>query len=161
MGSSNGYRRKTRKLFSKDFRKHGAPHIGRTIQQFKMGDYVDCVVDPSVVKGMPHKSLHGRTGVVFNCNPRSYGVIFFRKMRGMYIEKQVHLRVEHLRMSRCREEDLKRRAEYAERVAEAKEKGVKTSFLKRQPEGPREAITILKKGNTPVEISAKPFVSFY
>ncbi|KAI5154325.1 large subunit ribosomal protein L21e [Enteropsectra breve] len=158
---SHGYRRGTRKMFAKKFKEHGMTHTSRIMQQFKVGDMVDCVVDPSVVKGMPHKTLHGKTGVVFNCNPRSYGVIFNRKVSGKYIERQVHIRVEHLRKSRSTEDSYRRYAEYRKLLADARAQGVKISAPKRMPEGPMPAFSIKKEGNAAIELSVKPAVSIY
>lgn len=158
---SFGYRRGTRKMFSKSFKEHGQPHIGRVLQQFRVGDYVDCKVDSSVVKGMPHKYYHGKTGVVYNCNPHSYGVTFHRKVGGKYIERNLHIRVEHLTKSRCNEDTRRRHVAYAEQLAEARAKGEKTSPVKRMPEGPKPAFTIPKKNNKVVELSEKPYVPLF
>jgi large subunit ribosomal protein L21e len=50
------------------------------LKEYRLGDYVDIIVDGAIHKGMPHHLYHGRTGKVFNVNPRSVGVV---------IEKQV------------------------------------------------------------------------
>lgn len=152
---SYGFRSKTRKLFTKGFKEHGKPHIARILEQFRMGDMVDCVVDPSIVKGMPHKYYHGKTGVVFNCNPRSYGVIFTRRVGGKYIERQMHIRVEHLRRSRCMEDTARRYAAWNEKLREARARGEKAVPEKRQPVGPRPAFTVQLAGNEPVEVAER------
>ncbi|KAI4292198.1 large subunit ribosomal protein L21e [Pancytospora philotis] len=152
---SHGYRRGTRTLFAKEHRKHGQPHVSKILQQFRVGDYVDCKVDSSVVKGMPHKYYHGKTGIVYNCNPHSYGVTFYRRVGGKYIERNLHVRVEHLTKSRCDEDSKRRYAEYRTQLAEARAKGEKISPVKRMPEGPRPAMNISRKNNTIVELSEK------
>ena len=152
---SCGFRRGTRKLLAKRFKEHGMPNPSRILTQFKVGDHVDCVIDPSMVKGMPHKYYHGKTGIVFNCNPRSYGVIFHKRVGGKYIERTMHIRVEHLRKSRCSEETRRRTAERTAQLKEAREQGLKTVPSKHMPAGPRAAFTVLRKKNTPVEVKEK------
>ncbi|ELA41027.1 60S ribosomal protein L21 [Vittaforma corneae ATCC 50505] len=48
---SNGFRRGTRKLLRKDFGKRGMPGLSKILQKFKVGDFVDCKIDSSVLKG--------------------------------------------------------------------------------------------------------------
>ena len=48
---------------------------------------------------MPHKTYHGKTGSVFNVNPRSIGVIMNKHVRERIIHKRIHVRVEHVRAS--------------------------------------------------------------
>ena len=57
---------------------------------------------------MPHRYYHGRTGKVFNVNPRSIGVIVNKSVGNRIIAKRIHVRVEHIRKSKCREDFLKR-----------------------------------------------------
>lgn len=158
---NHGFRQGTRTRFSKKFGKKGMPTPGKILQRFRVGDCVDCKVDPSIVKGMPHKTFHGRTGVVFNANPRAYGVIFYKRVRGSIIECPVHVRVEHLCKSRCQEDAKARYEEFKKISAEAKEKGIKAKVPKRVPEQPREAFTILKANNVPIEIAPKPYLPIF
>ena len=51
---------------------------------------------------MPFKYYHGRTGRVFNVNPRAIGVIVNKLVNGRVIGKRIHVRVEHIRPSQCR-----------------------------------------------------------
>lgn len=74
MASPHGYRAGTRHKFACGFRRHGTVSISKQLTKFNIGDYVDIVVDGSIHKGMPHHFYHGRTGKVFNINPRSIGV---------------------------------------------------------------------------------------
>ena len=51
MGNTKGYRRGTRYLFSKKFRKHGVEHLSTYMKIYKRGDIVDikvCVHSGSV-----------------------------------------------------------------------------------------------------------------
>ena len=63
-------------MFAKEFRCKGMPGLARYLVNFKRGDYVDIVVDPSIQKGMPYSFYSGRTGVVFNVNRNALGVSF-------------------------------------------------------------------------------------
>lgn len=158
---SNGFRRGTRQLLRKDFGKHGMPGVSKILQKFKVGDFVDCKIDSSVVKGMPHKYYHGKTGIVYNVNPRSYGVIFYRRAGGKYIERVMHIRPEHLSMSRSTEDMKKRQSVYAQQLKEGAKTGMKIRPAKQMPAGPMKATTISLKNNTPVQVSEKPFVPFF
>jgi large subunit ribosomal protein L21e len=153
---SKGYRRKTRSLFSKDFKKHGLPNTSKYIHQYRVGDLVDCKVDPSVVKGMPHKYYHGKTGRVYNTNPHSAGVVFFRKSGGKILLKPVNVRIEHLTPSRSNEDTAKRYREYGQKHAEAKAEGITIKAVKRQPKGPRRAFAVSIRDKAPIEVSVVP-----
>jgi large subunit ribosomal protein L21e len=52
---------------------------------------------------MPFKYYHGRTAQVFNVNPRSIGITLKKKVGCRFIEKRLHVRVEHLVKSNVRE----------------------------------------------------------
>lgn len=160
MGGSNGYRSGTRKLMRKDFGKKGMPGLGKILQKYKIGEFVDCKVDPCIVKNMPHKYYHGKTGIVYNVNPHTYGVIFNRRVGGKYIERVLHIRPEHLTLSRSMEDMKRRQKVYAEQVKEASKTGLKVRPEKRLPAGPRPAFSILLKSNKPIEVSEKPHISF-
>lgn len=158
---SNGFRRGTRQLLRKDFGKRGMPGLTKVLQKFKVGDFVDCKIDSSVVKGMPHKYYHGRTGIVYNVNPRSYGVIFYRRTGGRFIERVMHIRPEHLTLSRSTEEMKNRQKKYAEQVKQAGSNGMKVKPEKILPAGPRAGFTISLLDNKPVEVSEKLYAPFF
>ena len=86
---------------------------------------------------MPYKVYHGKTGVIYNVSKSAVGIIIYKRVRNRYIEKRVNVRVEHISLSRSREEFLNRVKENAKKRKEAKEKGT-TVFLKRLPVAPRE-----------------------
>ena len=44
MGNTKGYRRGTRYLFSKKFRKHGVEHLSTYMKVYRRGDIVDIKV---------------------------------------------------------------------------------------------------------------------
>lgn len=91
---------------------------------------------------MPHKFYHGRTGVVWNVTKRAVGVEMNKQVNGRIIRKRLHVRVEHVQPSRCREEFLARRARNDAIKAEAKQKGEPVPSLKRLPKAPRDGFTL-------------------
>merc|ERR1719297_642727 len=119
-------------MFSKEFRKHGVIHLSKYLMKVKVGDYVDIFADPSVHKGMPHKSYHGRTGIVFNVTKSAVGVRVNKKVNGRILEKRIHVRIEHVRKSKCQEEFKKRVKANELAKEEARKTGVKVD-LKRMP----------------------------
>lgn len=132
MPHSFGKRARTRDKFSKGFRRHGMPSVGRYLQQFKVGEYVDIICDPSVHKGMPYSFYHGRSGIVYNVAPRALGVIVKKVVRGKELLKRINVHIEHVRKSRCKEDFLKRIARNAELKKQAKASGT-FAVLKREP----------------------------
>ncbi len=97
---------------------------------------------------MPHKVYHGKTGVIYNVTKSAVGVIIYKKVKHRYLEKRVNLRIEHVSLSRSREEFVSRVKRNAELKKKAKEDGSHV-FLKRQPLMPRPAQTISMKDNVP------------
>jgi large subunit ribosomal protein L21e len=107
----------------------------------RVGDIVDIKANGAVQKGMPYKVYHGKTGVIYNVTRTAVGVIIYKKVGNRYIEKRVNVRVEHINLSRSREEFLNRVKENAKKQRQAKEEGTHM-HLKRQPLMPRGARTI-------------------
>jgi len=138
MPHAYGYRSGTRSKFSKAFRKAGAIRISKVLTSYKIGDYVDVIVDGAIHKGMPYSFYHGRTGRVFNVNPRSVGIIINKQVRNRIIQKRLHVRVDHVRISTSREGFLKRIKENDKKKAEANKAGKRIS-TKRHPVQPRES----------------------
>merc|ERR1711964_779669 len=68
----------------------------------KIGEYVDVLVDSAIHKGLPHYFYHGKTGRIFNLNKNSAGVVVNKRVRNRIIPKKMNVRIEHLRVSRCR-----------------------------------------------------------
>merc|ERR1711908_93218 len=143
MVKSEGYRCCTRDMFSRDFRQNGMPNLTTYLTNFRQGDYVDFKANSAIQKGMPLKFYHGRTGVVFNVTPHAVGVIVNKKVGGRIIAKRVHVRVEHVKTSRCREEFLNRVATNDAAKIEAKKKGEKI-VTKRSPRMPKAGFTVKK-----------------
>ena len=90
---------------------------------------------------MPHKVYHGKTGVIYNVTKSAVGVIIYKKVGNRYIEKRVNVRIEHISLSRSREEFINRVKENAAKKQKSKTDGVHV-HLKRQPVPPREARTV-------------------
>ena len=135
MVHSIGKRARTRYLFSRPYKQHGATPFSRYFVTYHIGDYVDIIADGSVHKGMPHKCYHGKTGRVFNVTQHALGVIVNKKHNGRIIPKRIHVRIEHLRKSRSRLAFVERvKANDALKI-QAKKDGKKIR-TKRLPVGP-------------------------
>ncbi|RZC83426.1 hypothetical protein C5167_046210 [Papaver somniferum] len=149
MPAGHGLRSRTRDLFSRPFRKKGYIALTTYLRTFKIGDYVDIKVNGAIHKGMPHKFYHGRTGIVWNVTKRAIGVeinkqasfSISRSVRGHILKKRIHVRIEHVQPSRCREEFKLRKVQNDKLKAEAKARGEKIS-TKRQPEGPKPGFMV-------------------
>lgn len=105
---------------------------------------------------MPHKVYHGKTGVVYNVTKSAVGVIIYKRVGNRYIEKRVNVRIEHVSLSRSREEFINRVKENAGKKQKAKAEGEHV-FLKRQPLMPRAAHKIDAKENVPETITPIPY----
>jgi large subunit ribosomal protein L21e len=132
MVHSNGKRARTRDLFSKPYKKHGAVPFSRYFTTYKVGDYVDVIADGSIHKGMPHKFYHGKTGRVFNITAHAIGVILNKLVNGRIVPKRIHVRVEHVRKSQSRLAFVRRVQENDKAKVAAKARGEKI-FTKREP----------------------------
>jgi large subunit ribosomal protein L21e len=80
----------------------------KTLTPYRIGEIVDIKVDGAIHKGMPYKYYHGKTGRVFNVNPRSVGVVVNKQIRNRIIPKRIHVRVEHVKKSTSRSDFLNR-----------------------------------------------------
>lgn len=138
MPHSHGYRNNTRKKFAKPFGRNGAIRIAKYLTNYHIGDYVDILVDGAIHKGMPYHQFHGKTGRVFNVNPRAIGVLVNKLVRNRIVQKRLHVRVEHIRRSNVRDAFLKRIGENDKKKAEANKAGKRIS-TKRVPAQPRAA----------------------
>mmetsp|Transcript_8978 Transcript_8978/g.25811 ORF Transcript_8978/g.25811 Transcript_8978/m.25811 type:complete len:165 (-) Transcript_8978:247-741(-) len=155
MGRAKGLRARTRDSFSRAFRKKGVIPLSTYLRKYKVGDYVDIKVNSAVHLGMPFKVYHGRTGVVWNVTKRAVGVEVNKEVNGRIMKKRIHVRIEHVAPSRCREEFLRRVKSNDEAKHQAKEKGVPAPKLKREPKGPREGFTL--ENVKPESITAIPY----
>lgn len=156
MVNTKGYRRGTRYLFARKFRRHGVEPLSTFLRVYKRGDLVDIKGNGAFQKGMPFKFYHGKTGKVFNVTPHAVGVIVNKRVRNRIIPKRINVRVEHIRPSRCRDDFLNRLKDNQQKKKDAKEKGIKIS-TKRQPAQPREAHLVRTKGNEPIYLEPIPY----
>ena len=160
MVRSGGKRSNTRDLFAKGFRQRGQIGLTRYLTSYKVGDYVDVKADPAVQAGMPHKCYHGRTGKVWSVTKRALGVEIFKAVKtGKVMTKRIHVRVEHVSPSRCREAFLQRReANDAARIA-AKRAGraFDKAEVKRVPGQPRAAYVLPGIVGKTTTVTAVPY----
>mmetsp|Transcript_18074 Transcript_18074/g.26519 ORF Transcript_18074/g.26519 Transcript_18074/m.26519 type:complete len:163 (+) Transcript_18074:127-615(+) len=155
MPHSFGVRARTRHMFAKKFRQHGPIHLSQYLMSVKVGDYVDIFADPSVHKGMPHKFYHGRTGIVFNVSKSAVGVRVNKLVNGRIIEKRIHVRIEHVRKSKCQKEILSRKVANEAAKEEARKTGKQVN-LKRQPVQPKAGYYLPKAGSDGVITTIQP-----
>jgi large subunit ribosomal protein L21e len=86
---------------------------------------------------MPHKYYHGRTGVIWNVTPRAVGVEVTKRVNTRIVLKRFHVRIEHVKPSKCRDDFLARRKTYADIKKETKDQPKeKRQILKRIPKQP-------------------------
>lgn len=137
MPHSFGYRARTRDMFSRGFRQAGPTGLSTYLRNIKRGDYVDIFANSSIHKGMPHKYYHGRTGVVFNVTKRAVGVEVNKLLRGKILKKRIHVRIEHVRQSKCRDGFLARKAANDAHKRAVQEDGAAKKSLKRTPGQPK------------------------
>ncbi|KAF2110218.1 ribosomal protein L21e-domain-containing protein [Lophiotrema nucula] len=156
MGHSAGLRAGTRYAFARGFKKTGYIPLSTYLRQYKVGDIVDVVANGAVQKGMPYKVYHGKTGVVYNVTKSAVGVILYRQVGNRYIEKRINVRIEHVRLSRSREDFLKRVKENFAKQQKAKKEGVPQK-MKRSPVQPRESRIVSLKDSVPETITPIPY----
>ena len=137
-----GQRARTRDLFSRPFRKHGVTPMNKVMLSYRKGDYVDVIADGSVQKGMPFKFYHGKTGIVFDVTKHSVGVVVNKSVNGRIIPKRLHVRVEHVRMSRSRTAFVDRVHEN-DKIKRATKAGGEFVSVKRIPAQPRAALSVV------------------
>lgn len=89
-----GYRHRTRKLLRKSIRERGSiPRLSLLMVDYREGDRVHIVINPSIHKGMPHRRFHGKTGEIIGKRGKCYIVRVFLGDR----EKILFTRPEHLK----------------------------------------------------------------
>lgn len=136
MTNPKGYRRGTRYLFARDFRRRGVEPLSTFLKVYKRGDIVDIKGNGAFQKGMPHKYYHGKTGRVFNVTQHAVGVIVNKRVRNRIIPKRINVRIEHVKHSKCRKDFLERVRRNDEMKKKSKEVGTKF-HPKRLPEQPK------------------------
>jgi len=69
MPRSRGYRKKTRSLLTKD--SNSEQGLSYIMKEYNVNDKVVIKINPSIVKGMPHRRYHGKVGIVEKVMKRS------------------------------------------------------------------------------------------
>ena len=135
MPHCKGQRSKTRHLFAKAFRRHGATPLSRLLTNYRKGDYVEIIGDGSVQQGIPYKFYHGRTGRVFDITKHAVGVVINKRVGVRIIPKRLHVRIEHVRQSKSRQAFIERvhKNDALKREAKAKNTKVNTKRVNKQP----------------------------
>ena len=88
-----GSRRKTRHKLSKNVRYKGKISLANYFQDFKEGDKVYLVAEPSIHTGTYHGRFHGKAGVVLAKRGTCYEIqIHDFKMAKTLIDHPVHLK---------------------------------------------------------------------
>merc|ERR1719242_2647361 len=88
---------------------------------------------------MPYKDFYGKTGRIWNVTRRAVGVEVFKQVSNRLRTKRFHVRIEHIRHSKCRAEHLQRVKDNEEAKKEAKKSKTRKD-LKRQPQGPNQVM---------------------
>merc|ERR1712107_542697 len=97
---------------------------------------------------------------VFNVNRNAIGVEITKVVGNRQLRKRLHVRLEHLRKSRCNEAFLKRVKENDVKKAAAKAEGKKI-VCKREPEGPKPMKFVKAKADEVEVLAPLPFVENY
>ena len=90
MPVSKGYRRKTRRLFRKGSQPKG---LSAYLRVYNSDDKVTIDIDPSQVKGMPHKRFQGLVGNVTRVMKRSLEI----EVKVGDKVRKINARVEHIK----------------------------------------------------------------
>lgn len=162
MGHSHGARNGTRYRFKRPFGKHGThEHLTTYLTKYRVGDYVDLVVNGAHHKGMPYKFFHGRTGVIYNVSRRAVGVEINKQVRQRIVKKLINVRVEHVRPSKCRLDFLARvqHNEQVKREAKAKGERAPIEAIKRFPGQPKAGYRVAAQSahGAPIDVAPQPF----
>jgi large subunit ribosomal protein L21e len=88
-----GFRRKTRKKFTKAIKEKGKISLTNYLREFKIGEGVVLKAEPSIHKGMYFPRFHGKSGIIKEKVGGCYKVLIkdFNKEKELIIHP-VHLR---------------------------------------------------------------------
>ncbi|CAL6072070.1 Ribosomal_protein L21 [Hexamita inflata] len=159
MTHSQGYRCKTRHVFKRAHREHGRANLTTYQTVYHRGDRVQILVNGSIHKGMPHRYYHGKTGIVFNINPRAIGVEVDKRVGNRIMKKRIHVRVEHLKISTSGDAHHARVVESDKQKQAVKAGTAKFVDLKRKVAAPAASFVITAP--KVVDIAPVPFAGIY
>jgi len=157
MPHSYGRNAHTRSTFSRDFKTHGYIRTSTYLQTYRVGDYVDIIGNGAVQMGMPHRYYHGKTGRVWNVTPRAVGVEIGKKVGNRIIKKRIHVRIEHVQKSRCRDSFLSRVASNDKKKRDAKVRKEVISTKRAPPGQPKPGEIIDATGQTVQTVTPIPY----
>ncbi len=72
MPKSSGFRRKTRSLLTRVRGARSGPEPDIYLQDYKVGDKVVVIIEPSVQRGMPHRRYNGLMGEILEKRGSGY-----------------------------------------------------------------------------------------
>ena len=96
MARSRGFRRKTRSLLTRPYGSRSGPKPDIYLMEYKPGDKVLILIDPSVQKGMPHRRYHGKIGKIVEKRGHGYVVSVMQGDK----EKHISVLPDHIRLWR-------------------------------------------------------------
>merc|ERR1719474_196320 len=102
---------------------------------------------------MAHRIYHGKTGVIWNITQRSVGVLLKKQVGPRYRTKRLHVRIEHVVKSKCRQ-DFVSRCKFNQKDA----KKYPWRQLKRQPKGPDPECVVDVSKSKMVPLRIQPHV---
>ena len=96
-----GYRSKCRRRHRKNVRKRGLGSVEKYLIDYKIGDKVDIITDPSQHKrGMPHRRYHGLVGTIVGERGRCYEIeVKLGKSKKKLILGREHIRLNYSSMN--------------------------------------------------------------
>jgi len=90
---SKGYRSGTRQLLRKGWKNGGMKPVSPLLRDYEVGEKVIIKIEPSEVKGQPHRRYQGKTGIIMERRGRAYVV----NVQDGHKTRQVIARPDHIK----------------------------------------------------------------